>query len=187
MTATVTGPASYFPSIEQTYGRPIGEWKALMRATQLTSHKQLVNWLKAEHGFGHGHATAITMHLLAESTESRSDDERIASLFPEKKSHWREVYDRLVRELTTLGDVRIMPKNTKVGIATRAQFVMLQPATPGRFDVGLKLPGVPPTRRLEEAGRWDPIMTHRVRLTDPREVDAELLGWLRQAYERSLR
>ncbi len=63
---TVKGPASYFPSIEQKYGRPIDEWKALIRASELTKHMELVNWLKAEHGLGHGHANALVAHTLAE-------------------------------------------------------------------------------------------------------------------------
>ncbi|WP_433685576.1 DUF4287 domain-containing protein [Nocardia sp. CA-119907] len=58
------GPASYFPSIEAKYGRTIDEWKTAMVASNLNSHKELVEWLKSEHGFGHGHATAITQHHL---------------------------------------------------------------------------------------------------------------------------
>ena len=42
--------------------------EALMLASGLTTHKDLVEWLKREHGLGHGHATAITEHLLAERT-----------------------------------------------------------------------------------------------------------------------
>ena len=52
----VTGPASYFPSIERTYGRPIADWKELIRASPLERHMELVNWLKTEHGMGHGYA-----------------------------------------------------------------------------------------------------------------------------------
>jgi hypothetical protein len=62
----VTGPASYFPSIEKKYGRPIAEWKALIRASPLKRHKELVEWLKAEHGMGHGHASALVAHTLEE-------------------------------------------------------------------------------------------------------------------------
>lgn len=65
-TRTVKGPASYFPSIEQRYGRPIEEWKGLIRASDLSRHMELVNWLKAEHGLGHGHANALVAHTLAE-------------------------------------------------------------------------------------------------------------------------
>ncbi|MEU8898435.1 DUF4287 domain-containing protein [Nocardia sp. NPDC048505] len=58
------GPASYFPSIEAKYGRTIAEWKSAMADTDLTTFKDLVAWLKTEHGFGHGHATALTQHYL---------------------------------------------------------------------------------------------------------------------------
>ncbi|WP_280951969.1 DUF4287 domain-containing protein [Allosphingosinicella vermicomposti] len=34
----VKGPASYFPSIEKTYGRPIPDWKALLRARAPAKH-----------------------------------------------------------------------------------------------------------------------------------------------------
>jgi hypothetical protein len=66
MTATAKGPASYFPSIEKKYGRSIAEWKDLIRSSPLTKHRELVNWLKTEHGLGHGHANALVAHTLRE-------------------------------------------------------------------------------------------------------------------------
>ena len=62
----VKGPASYFPSIEKKYGRPIAEWKALIRASPLERHGELVEWLKREYGLGHGHANALVAHTLQE-------------------------------------------------------------------------------------------------------------------------
>jgi hypothetical protein len=66
MADKVKGPAAYFPAIEAKYGRSIAEWKALMAETGLTSWKELVAWLKAEHGFGHGHANALAIDFLSE-------------------------------------------------------------------------------------------------------------------------
>jgi hypothetical protein len=66
----VKGPASYFPSIEKTYGKPIAEWKKLIRTRKGERHMQIVNWLKAEYGMGHGHATAVVIHTLAEDAEA---------------------------------------------------------------------------------------------------------------------
>ncbi|MCD2103589.1 MULTISPECIES: DUF4287 domain-containing protein [Rhodococcus] len=66
MTEPVKGPASYFPSIEKKYGRPIVEWQELIRSSDLTKHMELVNWLKSEHGMGHGHANALVAHTLKE-------------------------------------------------------------------------------------------------------------------------
>lgn len=62
----IKGPASYFPSIEKTYGRPVADWKALVRGRYPAKHMELVTMLKDEHGLGHGHANAIVAHTLAE-------------------------------------------------------------------------------------------------------------------------
>ncbi|MDO9377626.1 MAG: DUF4287 domain-containing protein [Nocardioidaceae bacterium] len=58
------GPASYFPSIEKTYGQPIEHWLQLVRDSPLSKHGELVTWLKTEHGMGHGHASAVVAHAL---------------------------------------------------------------------------------------------------------------------------
>jgi len=38
---------------------------------------------------------------------------------------------------------------------------------------------------LELAGAWNAMVTHRVRIGDPKELDRSLLSWLRRAYERA--
>ena len=53
------GPASYFPSIEKTYGKPIEHWFAVLDALQDKKHMEQVAILKAAHGLGHGHANAL--------------------------------------------------------------------------------------------------------------------------------
>jgi hypothetical protein len=80
-------------------------------------------------------------------------------------------------------DVEATPKKGYVSLRRATQFATLHPSTKTRFDVGLKLKGVAPEGRLEAAGSWNAMMTHRVRLGSAAEVDAELLGWLRRAYE----
>jgi len=183
--AKASGPASYFPSIEKTYGQPIEHWKALLRGSGVTVRKDLVALLKDDHGMGHGHANAIVAHLLAEGSERPSTDAAVDVLFPAKKAHWRPVYDKLAAHATKLDGVQVLPKKTLVGFGTNRQFLMVQPSTPERFDVGLNLPGVAPTARLEEAGAWNTLMTHRVQITDPKQVDKQLLTWITQAHAAS--
>lgn len=55
----VKGPASYFPSIEKTYGKPVAHWFALLDKVSDRKHMEQVAWLKAEHKIGHGHANAL--------------------------------------------------------------------------------------------------------------------------------
>jgi len=63
-TEKVKGPAAYFPSIEKKYGQPIQHWLDLVSARLPAKHMELVAMLKAEHGFGHGHANAVVGHVL---------------------------------------------------------------------------------------------------------------------------
>ena len=61
----VKGPASYFPSIEKTYGRPVAQWQQIVCDHSSSKHMELVAMLKNEHGMGHGHANAIVAYTLA--------------------------------------------------------------------------------------------------------------------------
>jgi hypothetical protein len=70
METKAKGPASYFPSIEAKYGRPISEWKSIIREADLEKHMDLVNFLKTEHGLGHGHANALVADTLREDREA---------------------------------------------------------------------------------------------------------------------
>jgi len=60
------GPASYFPSIETTYGRPIQDWLDIA-AERLDNarHMEVVESMKADFGLGHGHANAIVAYVKA--------------------------------------------------------------------------------------------------------------------------
>ncbi|MDX2295447.1 MULTISPECIES: DUF4287 domain-containing protein [Streptomyces] len=66
MSSSPKGPASYFPSIEKKYGRPVSEWFELIRSSPLARHMELVGWLKSEYGLGHGHANALVAAVRAE-------------------------------------------------------------------------------------------------------------------------
>jgi len=61
----VSGPASYFPSIEKKYGYPIQHWLDLVQQQKTMKHMEIVNWLKTEQQMGHGHANAIVAYVLA--------------------------------------------------------------------------------------------------------------------------
>ena len=63
----VNGPASYFPSIEKTYGEPISHWISVLNQAGELKHMELVSLLKTNHRLGHGHANALVAHFLAQS------------------------------------------------------------------------------------------------------------------------
>jgi len=55
----VTGPASYFPSIEKKYGKPIEHWMKELKKVSKLAHMEQVAHLKEQFEMGHGHANAI--------------------------------------------------------------------------------------------------------------------------------
>ncbi len=58
----VKGPASYFPSIEKTYGEPVAHWFTVLDSIQDRTHMEQVRYLKTEHQMGHGHANALVAY-----------------------------------------------------------------------------------------------------------------------------
>ena len=63
-TTKVKGPASYFPSIEKTYEKPIAHWMNVLQDAGPLKHMELVSRLKTEHQIGHGHANALVAAFL---------------------------------------------------------------------------------------------------------------------------
>ena len=61
----VKGPASYFPSIEKTYGKPVSHWIKVLDTMKGKKHMEMVAALKAGQDTGHGHANALVAYYLA--------------------------------------------------------------------------------------------------------------------------
>lgn len=63
----VKGPASYFPSIEKTYGKPVSHWLDILESTKGKKHMEQVAHLKSEYKIGHGHANALVAYYRSQS------------------------------------------------------------------------------------------------------------------------
>jgi hypothetical protein len=55
----VTGPASYFPSIEKKYGNPNEHWMKELKKVSKLAHMEQVAHLKEKYEMGQGHANAL--------------------------------------------------------------------------------------------------------------------------------
>ncbi|HEY7882187.1 MAG TPA: DUF5655 domain-containing protein [Streptosporangiaceae bacterium] len=106
------------------------------------------------------------------------------ALYAGKKASLRPLHDQLMARILGLGpDVSLAPKKGYVSLRRpRKQFAMIQPSGAGRIDLGLILPGVPAAGRLEPAGSFNALFTHRVRVTSAGDLDGALAGWLAAAY-----
>jgi hypothetical protein len=179
MTTVEEGLQSQLRNIETTYGRPIDEWVEEIGRSGLTRHPDVVAMLKTKFGMTHGAAHRVS--LVARDRFGAAG----AGLAKAPAAEVQGVYDRLLGTVRSFGeDVEEAPKKGYVSLRRRKQFAMLQPASRS-VNVGLILPGVEPAGRLEAAGSWNALFTHRVRVSAEAEVDAELTGLLREAYSRS--
>ena len=57
------GPASYFPSIEKKYGKPIEHWMKELKKVSKLAHMEQVAHLKEKFEMGHGHANALVAYF----------------------------------------------------------------------------------------------------------------------------
>lgn len=145
---------------------------------------EIIDWLKADYGLGYGHAGAI-YKLIRDSKSPRiSVDAKVDKFFTGTKAHWRPSYDKIVAKAEKFGadGVTIDPSATYLSLTRKGKKFAIVAATKDRFDVGIKLKGADPEGRYEAAGKWNSMVTHRVQVTDPKQVDAELISWLKKAY-----
>ena len=180
---TMKARQTYLDNIKAKTGKTAQELAALARQKGFSKSSQVVAWLKRDFGLGYGHAGMVWYLMAHEADANTTPADRLEKLFA-KKPKWREPYRELATRIAGFGsDVELAANMTYINVLRGAKkFAIVQPSSADRLDIGLKLKGVEPAGRLEEAGSWNAMVTHRVRISDPKELDDELLRWLEQAY-----
>ena len=170
-------------NIERSTGRSLAEWIEIVRASGLAKHGQVVAMLKADHGLGHGNANLLAIKAReADAGGAPSEEDLVASQYAGRNVTLRPAYEAVVALVRGFGDdVELAPKKAYVSLRRRKQFGQVGPAS-GQLEVGVNLPGTEPTERLRPTSG---MATHRVRIADASGLDDELIGWLREAYDRA--
>jgi len=175
---------AYLDNIQAKTGKTPEDFRTLVAGKGLVKTGEIVAWLKQDFQLGHGHAMAIA-HLLVHPVPGtvRTED-KLGTLFAGGKARWRSAYDALAAKILKFGpDVELSPNQTYINVLRGKKFAILQPSATERFDIGIKLKGVGPVTRFEPAGTWNAMVTHRVRVGDPKEIDAAVVDWLKRAYD----
>lgn len=178
---------AYHDSITAKTGKTPEELVELARAEGVLEPRvkagQIIKWLKDNYGLGHGHAMAVVATIKKQSEPEASTDEKVARHFSGKKAGWRPSYDGLVQEVTAFGpDTDVLPGASYLSLRRAGKKFAIVQVTAERLDIGIKLKDVEADERLEAAGSWNRMVTHRVRIRQPAEVDREVVGWLERAY-----
>ncbi|MBV9511256.1 MAG: DUF4287 domain-containing protein [Caulobacteraceae bacterium] len=176
---------AYLDNIQAKTGKRPEEIVGSVRARGLSKPAEVVAWLKTEFGLGHGHAMAIVSLLRSEGQPERSAEDKISAYFSGARGRWRGAYERLVQQVQGFGpDVHVSHGSTYLSLVKGGKKFAIVQAAGERMDIGVKLKGLAPTDRLEDAGAWNTMVTHRVRITDEARLDEEVLEWLKQAYAK---
>lgn len=178
--------ASMVANMKDKTGKALPAWLKIVKAAKLEKHGQIVKMLKSDYGVTHGFANLIAHEALTAGKPVAGGDELVAAQYAGPKQGLRPIYDAVARAVAGFGrDVELSPKKTYVSLRRSKQFGLVQPSTNTRVDVGINLKGEPARGRLEASGSFNAMVSHRVRLESAEDVDKELIGWLKEAYQRA--
>ena len=140
--------------------------------------------MKAEHGLGHVTAQIIAGHLEEDSPSYDDPGRLLDEMYAGPKRSLLKIHDRVVDLAKGFGGVKMTTCKTYVGLARKRQFAVIQPTTKGRVDLGLAMGKAPASGRLKRAKSVGSArITHAIELHQPKDVDREVEGLLRRAYD----
>ena len=183
--------ATQLANIEKRTGKSLVELVKIAKASGLSKHGEIRDHLKATLGIGFGDANALAHHV-AKSTAPSADqapavntadaDDVVAAFYSGPKAALRPIHDALMAKINVFGEFETSPKKTYVSLRRKKQFAMLGPTTNTRVELGLNIKSLPANDRLVEQAAGG-MCNYKVKLTDVSEVNAELVKWVRAAFD----
>ncbi|MEK7727354.1 MAG: DUF5655 domain-containing protein [candidate division KSB1 bacterium] len=175
-------------NIQTKTGKTLDQLYAMLKKSGLAKHGEMRDMLKKDLSLGHGDANTV-VHFYMKALEpsagqanSASPEAVLDAIYTGPKAHFRPIHEKLMAALNKFGEFEIAPKKGYVSLRRKKQFVMLGPATNTRFEVGLNMKGVKATSRLVAVPPGG-MCQYKVNLAEAKEVDKELIDWIKQAYE----
>jgi Domain of unknown function (DUF5655)/Domain of unknown function (DUF4287) len=177
-------------NIQTKTGKTLDQLYAQIKQSGLTKHGEIRDMLKRDLGLGHGDANTLThFYFKAQAGQSgqahaATPDDVLAGIYPGPKAELRPIHVKLMAAIDKFGPFEIAPKKTYISLRRKKQFAMIGPATKTRVEVGINLKGLKPTTRLIELPAGG-MCQYQVNVTSVKEVDKELIAWIRQAYDNA--
>ncbi len=176
---------SQLENIQKRSGKTLAQLYALVRKSGLTKHGEIRDLLKRELKMGHGDANQVALQYLKSTTDNPAATptaDVLDEIYAGGKAELRPIHAAVMKVVTGFGPFEVAPKKGYVSLRRKKQFAMLGPGTKGRVELGLNMKGVGPTERLIEQAPGG-MCQYKVYLTNAKEVDRELIGWIKIAFE----
>jgi hypothetical protein len=177
---------THLNNIQKKTGKSLQEMAVIVKKSGISKHAELRAMLMRNQGLSYGDANAVVHAVLHSDgkrlAENKSMEQVLDGIFSGAKSGMRPVHEALMAQISKLGEFEIEPKKGYLSLRRKKQFIMIGPVTSKRLDIGLNIKDLPPAKRLIEQPSGS-MCNYIVRLTDPSQVDAEMLAWIKFAYE----
>lgn len=174
-------------NMKEKTGKTLAQWLAVAKKSGEEKHGGVVKYLKSEHGLTHGFANLVAhKYLKSDAGSADSGGDLVAAQYAGPKADLKPIYDALIKAVKACGkDVEISPKKTYVSLRRNKQFAIIQPSTKTRVDLGVNFKDEAAKGRLEKSGSFNAMVSHRVRLENPSDVDKDVKAWLKKAYAQA--
>lgn len=172
---------SMIRNMPEKTGKSLEQWIAIAKKSDATKHGEIVKLLKSDHGMTHGFANLVA-HKTLKSDSGSAKSDLVAAQYAGAKENLKPIYDALIKAARSCGEIEIAPKKAYVSLRRTKQFAIIQPSTRTRVDLGLNLKSEVATGRLEKSGSFNAMVSHRVRLEQPSDVDKDVKTWLKKAW-----
>jgi len=139
---------------------------------------------------GYGDANSLVHFALSSDGQSAakasgaSIEDSAAEIYSGSRAPLRPIHDAVMAAVAAFGPFETLPKKGYVSLRRKRQFAMVGPGTKSRLEIGLNMKDVRATSRLVAMPPGG-MCQYKVYLTSAKEVDGELVAWIRLAYKGS--
>jgi Domain of unknown function (DUF5655)/Domain of unknown function (DUF4287) len=174
--------ATQLRNIEGKTGKTFAQLCKLIAGSGLTKVGEQRAMLMKELQLGYGDANMLALRAKQAALPATVDADPLDAIYAGPKAPLRTTHERLHMAISKLGPFEVAPKKSYVSLRRKKQFATLGPATKDQIELGLNAKSLAASPRLKALPPGG-MCQYSVRLSKPGDVDAELLGWVRAAYD----
>ena len=195
MTDPQAATITQLKNIQAKTGKTIAELHVAVAASGASKYGEKRAWLMEHFKLGHGDANAV-VHFIDKplpdlavgspaAAPSALAGDPLDGIYTGAKSGLRPLHEAVITVVRRFGAFEEAPKKTYISLRRKKQFAMVGPATKDSVEIGLNAKNLAPHERLKVLPPGG-MCNATTRITDASELDATLVGWLRQAYDAAV-
>jgi hypothetical protein len=174
--------ATQLRNIEGKTGKTFAQLCKLIADSKLTKVGEQRAMLMERLGLGYGDANMVALRAKQAAAPAAEDADPLDAIYAGPKAPLRKIHERLHAAVSKFGPFEAAPKKAYVSLRRKKQFATIGPATKDQVELGLNAKSLPASPRLKTLPPGG-MCQYSARLSAAGEVDAELLSWVRAAYD----